>query len=211
MQHPTLNHLKEELANSLSHGLGVLFSFVALVLLVPYAVKYGSSVHVVAAVIYGMSLLLLYSISTLYHSIQHTEVKAVLRLLDHIGIYILIAGTYTPFLLISIQGVLGWVCFGIVWALAIMGILYKALFKHRFEKLSLALYLGMGWMVVLIGKPFIESVPLFSIIFVAIGGLSYTVGAFFYTQKTRPYFHAIWHGFVLLGSITHFVAVMGLF
>ncbi|HRK72653.1 MAG TPA: hemolysin III family protein [Rhodothermales bacterium] len=166
---------------------------------------------VLSCALFGGSMLLLYLFSTLYHSIQHETVKPILKLLDHMGIYLLIAGTYSPFLLMQIQGTLGWVSFILIWAIAVFGILYKLFFRHRFEKLSLALYLGMGWLVVLIGKPFIETVPMSSIVFIILGGVSYTIGTWFYAQKNRPYFHAIWHVFVLTGTITHFIAVMILF
>jgi len=206
-----LDPLKEELANSITHGIGVVLSIIGIALLIPNAVLKGSWVAVLSCALFGGSMLLLYLFSTLYHSIQHQQIKPVLKLLDHMGIYLLIAGTYSPFLLMQIQGTTGWVGFGLIWVIAILGILYKWFFRHRFEKLSLALYLGMGWLVVLIGKPFIETVPTFSIVFIALGGLSYTVGTWFYVQKNRQYFHAIWHGFVLAGTITHFIAVMLLF
>ncbi|MBL7978981.1 MAG: hemolysin III family protein [Bacteroidetes Order II. Incertae sedis bacterium] len=206
-----LDPVKEELANSITHGIGVVLSIIGIALLLPNAVLKGSWVAVLSCALFGGSMLLLYLFSTLYHSIQHETVKPVLKLLDHMGIYLLIAGTYSPFLLMQIQGTLGWVSFVLIWIIAVLGVLYKLFFRHRFEKLSLALYLGMGWLAVLIGKPFIETVPTSSIIFIILGGLSYTVGTWFYTQKNRPYFHAIWHVFVLAGTITHFIAVMILF
>jgi hemolysin III len=203
--------LKNELANSITHGLGVLFSMVGIALLMPLAVQKGAGVYLFSCAIYGASLLLLYSSSTTYHSIQHPEVKHILRLLDHISIYILIAGTYTPFLLLCIKGTMGWVAFALIWLIALGGGIYKIMSKDKNSKVSLALYIGMGWMIILLIKPFWETVPLPSIILVAIGGLSYTLGTYFYTKPHKLYYHAIWHVFVLVGSITHFLAVVNLF
>lgn len=203
--------LKAEFFNSVTHAFGILFSIIAIALLVPYSVMHGTAIHVLSMSIFGGSMLLLYTSSTLYHSIQHTEIKPLLRLLDHISIYFLIAGTYTPFLLLCVKGVVGWTFFGLVWGIAIFGMFYKIFFKHRFAKLSLILYLGMGWIAIFIIKPFIYTVPTVSLWLVVGGGLCYTLGTIFYVKKDQPYAHGVWHLFVLAGSICHFISIMFIF
>lgn len=200
--------LKEEIANSLTHGVGILFSVVAIALLVTVSVLNGSAMHVVSSSIFGASFLLLYTFSTLYHAFQHEQVKRLLRTFDHISIYILIAGTYTPFLLLGVQGALGWVFFGLVWLLAVLGIVFKVSFQHRFPKASLIFYLGMGWLAVFIVKPLMNSLDATVLSLLLAGGASYTVGTIFYVQKKMMYAHAVWHLFVLGGTILHFIALM---
>lgn len=200
--------LKEEIANSLTHGVGILFSVVAIALLVTFSVLNGSAMHVVTSSIFGGSFLLLYTFSTLYHAFQHEQVKRLLRTFDHISIYILIAGTYTPFLLLGIQGALGWVFFGLIWLLAVLGIVFKVSFQYRFPKASLIFYLAMGWLAVFIVKPLINSLDVTVLFLLLGGGLSYTLGTIFYVQKKMMYAHAIWHLFVLGGTIVHFIAMM---
>lgn len=200
--------LKEEIANSLTHGVGILFSVVAIALLVTFSVLNGSAMHVVTSSIFGGSFLLLYTFSTLYHAFQHEQVKRLLRTFDHISIYILIAGTYTPFLLLGIQGALGWVFFGLIWLLAVLGIVFKVSFQYRFPKASLIFYLAMGWLAVFIVKPLINSLDVTVLFLLLGGGVSYTLGTIFYVQKKMMYAHAIWHLFVLGGTIVHFIAMM---
>jgi len=200
--------LKEEIANSLTHGVGILFSVVAIALLVTFSVLNGSAMHVVSSSIFGGSFLLLYTFSTLYHAFQHEQVKPLLRTFDHISIYILIAGTYTPFLLLGVQGALGWVFFGLVWLLALLGIVFKVSFQYRFPKASLIFYLGMGWLAVFIVKPLMNSLDATVLSLLLAGGASYTLGTIFYVQKKMMYAHAIWHLFVLGGTILHFIALM---
>lgn len=200
--------LEEELANSLTHGIGVLFSVVAISLLITFSVLNGNLLHIISSSFFGGAFLLMYTFSTLYHAIQHQKTKTLLRIFDHISIYILIAGTYTPFLLIGLGGTTGWVMFGIVWLIAVMGIFFKIFYKHRFPRMSLILYLGMGWIAVFIAFPLYENLPAHILGLLVGGGLSYTLGTIFYVNKKMIYAHAIWHLFVLIGTITHFIAVM---
>lgn len=200
--------LEEELANSLTHGIGVLFSVVAISLLITFSVLNGNILHIISSSFFGGAFLLMYTFSTLYHAIQHQKTKTLLRIFDHISIYILIAGTYTPFLLIGLGGTTGWIMFGIVWLIAVLGIFFKIFYKHRFPKMSLILYLGMGWIAVFIAFPLYESLPVHILGLLVGGGLSYTIGTIFYVNKKMLYAHAIWHLFVLIGTITHFIAVM---
>jgi hemolysin III len=200
--------LKEEIANSLTHGIGILFSVVAISLLVTFSVLNGSAIHVVSSSIFAGSFLLLYTFSTLYHAFQHEQVKRLLRTFDHISIYILISGTYTPFLLLGVGGALGWVFFGIIWLLAVLGIIFKVYYQYRFPKASLIFYLGMGWMGVFLIKPLFASLDATVLSLILGGGVSYTLGTIFFVQKKMMYAHAIWHLFVLGGTITHFIAMM---
>ncbi|GAA5028148.1 hemolysin III [Marivirga lumbricoides] len=200
--------LEEELANSLTHGIGVLFSVVAISLLITFSVLNGNVLHIISSSFFGGAFLLMYTFSTLYHAIQHSKTKTLLRIFDHISIYILIAGTYTPFLLIGLGGTIGWVMFGIVWLIAVLGIFFKIFYKHRFPRMSLILYLGMGWIAVFIAFPLYENLPSHILALLLGGGLSYTLGTIFYVNKKMLYSHAIWHIFVLIGTITHFIAVM---
>ena len=200
---------REEIANSITHGIGIYLGVAALVLLVVFASLHGNAWHIVSCSIYGMTLVLLYTASTLYHSSRKAKVKHVMRILDHSSIYLLIAGTYTPFTLVPLRGGWGWSIFGVIWALALFGIISKIFFIGRFEVLSTSLYLLMGWLVVVAGKPMLARVPTGGIIWLVIGGVSYTVGILFYVFDSKiPYGHAIWHLFVLTGSICHFFAVM---
>ena len=200
--------IEEELANSLTHGFGILFSVVAISLLITFSVLEGSVLHIISSSFFGGAFLLMYTFSTLYHAIQHQKTKAILRIFDHISIYFLIAGTYTPFLILGIGGAMGWVMFGIVWGIALFGTVFKIFFTHRFPKLSLFLYLGMGWIAVFIAKPLYEELSATVLFLLIGGGLSYTLGTIFYTNHKTHYAHAIWHVFVLIGTITHFIAVM---
>lgn len=200
--------LEEEFANSISHGFGILFSIIAISLLVTLSVINGNTLDIVSCSIFGGSILLLYTFSTLYHATQEPRIKAWLRTFDHIGIYFLIAGTYTPFLMMAVKGMLGWIFFGIVWSLALFGIVFKIFYTHRFKKASLILYLGMGWMGILLVKPMLESLSTYALTLVAAGGISYTLGTVFYTRPNMRFAHTIWHLFVLAGTIIHFIAIM---
>jgi hemolysin III len=200
--------LQEEFANSITHGFGILFSIVAISLLVTFSVLEGSPIAIFSCSIFGGSILLLYTFSTLYHAFQEERVKAWLRTFDHVSIYFLIAGTYTPFLLIGIKGTLGWVMFGIIWTLAALGLIFKLYFINRFKRASLLLYLGMGWMAIFLIKPLLESQSTSTLYWIGAGGLCYTLGTLFYTRTQLPYAHTIWHLFVLGGSIMHFIAVL---
>jgi hemolysin III len=197
-----------ELANSVTHGIGMLLAIAGLVLLVVFATIYGNVWHVVSFSIYGSTLVLLYLASTLYHAIQAPEAKRILRLIDHSAIYLLIAGTYTPFTLVTLQGVHGWVMFGIIWGLALLGILYKIFFINRHAVISTLFYLLMGWLIVFSIGDLFRGLSTGGIVFLGAGGLSYTLGMIFYAGRERLLMHAIWHLFVLGGSICHFFAIL---
>lgn len=198
----------EEIFNSITHGTGALMSLAGLVLLIVFASLYGEARHIVSCTIFGVSLVLLYTASTLYHSFRKPRVKFVFRIVDHSCIYILIAGTYTPFMLVAVRGVLGWTIFGIVWGMTVLGILFKSFFIHRFKILSTLAYIAMGWIAIFAIKPIFQSLSEGAIFWLIAGGFAYTVGTIFYAWKKLPFNHAIWHSFVLAGSICHFVAVL---
>ena len=197
----------EEILHSGSHGLGLLLSIAGLILLVDLSLVRGDARLVTACGVFGVTLILLYLASTLYHGVRDPRVKPVLRMLDHSAIYLLIAGTYTPFTLVSLGGTRGWVLFGVVWALAILGIVLKVAAMGRLRWLSIVLYLGMGWLVVVALEPMVAAVGSAGMWLLFLGGMAYTSGLIFYALR-RPYCHAIWHGFVLAGSILHFFAVL---
>ena len=199
--------LLEEIFNSIIHGTGVLFSLAGLVLLIVFSSLYGTARHIVSCTVFGFTLVLLYTASTLYHSSRKPRIKYAFKIIDHSCIYILIAGTYTPFMLVTVRGVLGWTIFGIVWFLAILGILFKTFFIHRFKILSTLAYIFMGWLVIIAIKPIFQALSGGAIFWLASGGLAYTGGTIFYAWKKLPFNHAIWHAFVLAGSICHFFAV----
>lgn len=199
---------KEEIFNSITHGIGVLLSIAALVILVVSAVGKGNTWHVVSFSIYGSTMVLLYLASTLYHSFTKEKIKNLFARFDHVAIFLLIAGTYTPFLLTALRGTLGWVLFGIIWGVAAVGIVIRSIYLTRFRKLMVAMYLIMGWMFVVAVGPLIKNLPLTSIIFLFLGGLFYSVGVIFYLKRNLKYGHGIWHLFVLAGSIMHFFAVI---
>jgi len=207
-QHPPVGFLTTELINGVTHGVGFLLSIVGLVVLVVLAASRGDARHVVACSVYGVTLILLYLASTLYHSITAPRAKVVLRLIDHIAIYLLIAGTYTPFTLLTLRGGWGWSLFGVIWGLALAGSLFKILFIGRFPKASVAFYLMMGWLVVVGLKPLLASLPLGGFVWLMAGGAAYTVGVVFFAWESLPHNHAVWHVFVMLGSACHFFAVM---
>lgn len=200
--------LGEEIANSITHGVGVLFGITALGILTAFATLHGDVWHIVGCSIFGAALILLYTTSTLYHSIPLPRVKAVLRTLDHSAIFLLIAGTYTPFLLVNLRGPWGWSLFGAIWSLALLGIVLRIARGRRSSLLPICLYIGMGWVVLIAIKPLLDNVAPGGLLLLLSGGLTYTLGVAFYIWKKLPYHHAIWHGFVLAGSILHFFAVL---
>jgi hemolysin III len=211
MHEPTaLNarRLAEEVANSLTHGLGLVLSLVGLVPLLLLAAVHDSMVHLAAAAVYGATLVALYAASTLYHACREPRRKHLFRVVDHCAIYLLIAGTYTPFALLSIPAPWGRVLLVIVWTLAAVGVLYKVFMFGRFPRLALALYLGMGWLAVLAIRPILAHVPPIGVALMVAGGLLYTAGVWFYVRDHMPYRHAIWHLFVLGGSACHYFAVL---
>ena len=198
----------EELANTLTHGAGVALSIAGLILLVVRAALYGDVWQVVSFSIYGSSLILLYLASTLYHGFKSKRAKEILRVFDHSAIYLLIAGTYTPFLLVTLRGPWGWSLFGTIWGLALVGVTFKITFGPKYEMVSTIFYLLMGWVVIIAIKPLIASLPTAGLVWLVAGGLAYSLGVIFYVWEKLPYNHAIWHGFVLAGSFFHFFAVL---
>lgn len=200
--------VKEEIAHAVTHGVGVILSIVGLTVLVAFSSLYGDVWHIVSSSVFGAALIILYTASTLYHGVTNPRAKAVLQQIDHCAIYVLIAGTYTPFLLVNLHGTLGWSLFALVWSIAIFGIFLEIYRQERLEKLSLALYLGLGWLVVAAIKPMIDSVALGGLILLLIGGLFYSLGVIFYVRRQMIYHHAVWHMFVLAGSISHYFAVL---
>lgn len=198
----------EEIANSIIHGVGIVLSIGGLAVLTSFASVFGNAWHIVSVSIFGASLILLYTTSTLYHSISLPRVKSVLRVLDHIAIFLLIAGTYTPFTLVNLRGVWGWTIFGVVWGLAALGIVFKITMLKKWTLLSTLIYLGMGWIMIAAVKPMMASVATGGLLLLLLGGLAYTGGIIFYIWRKLPYHHAIWHVFVLTGSVLHFFAVL---
>lgn len=204
----TIYSLGEEIAHAVSHGVGAFAAVAGLAVLVAKAALHGTALHVVAVSVFGAALVLMYSASALFHGIPLPRGKQVLRVIDHCCIYILIAGSYTPFTLISLQGPWGWSLFALVWGLAAVGIVFKIFTTGRFEKLSLAIYLGMGWCALVAVKPLLAALPAGGLWLLLAGGLSYSFGVIFYLWERLPYHHAIWHGFVLAGSVLHYFAVL---
>lgn len=199
---------KEEVWNSITHGIGTALAVAGLTVLVALAAVNGDSWRVVSFSIYGSSLVLLYLASTLYHSIQIPRVKRVLQVLDHAAIYLLIAGSYTPFLLVNMRGALGWTLFGVVWGLALLGIALRVIFVGRFEKLAVVGYVLMGWLMVVGFKEMQLAIPAGGVALIVAGGITYTLGVIFYAWRKLPYNHVIWHLFVMGGSIFHFFAML---
>jgi len=198
----------EEIANSVTHGVGALLSLAGMVILIVRAAMYGTVIHVVSFSIYGMSLFLLHLSSTLYHGLHAPRAKRVFWVFDHAAIFLLIAGSYTPFLLISLWGAWGLTLMIAIWTLAILGVLFKSLFIGRFRKSSVVLYLAMSWLIVLAGRELWLKVPHEALVFLAAGGLFYTGGVAFYCWKRLPFSHMIWHLFVLGGSACHYFAIL---
>jgi hemolysin III len=197
----------EEIAHAITHGVGLLLSIAALVVLVVFATLRGDAWHIVSCSIYGSTLVVLYAASTFYHALPSPKAKSVFRILDHAAIYLLIAGTYTPFTLVNLRGPWGWALFGVVWGLALFGVVLEATAKQRVRILSLVLYLGLGWLVAIAVKPLLAAVATGGLLLLLAGGLSYTGGVVFYVWRRLPYHHAIWHVFVMAGSTFHFFAV----
>jgi hemolysin III len=204
----TGNRLREELYNTVTHGVGALLGVAGLVVLVVFAALEGGAARIVAAAVFGSSLVLLYAASTCYHAFRCPKKKRLLRKLDHAAIYVLIAGTYTPFTLLNLRGGWGWTLFGLVWGIAALGITFKVFYTGRFEIVSTLAYIGMGWLVLIAVKPTLASIDAGGLALLVAGGLAYTLGTVFYALSRVPYNHAIWHLFVLAGSMCHFFAVL---
>lgn len=198
----------EEVAHSLTHGAGLLLGIAALVLMVIFSAQRGSALHVVACGVYGATLVLLYGASTFYHALPRGRGKRIFGILDHAAIFLLIAGTYTPFTLVSMRGKWGWSLFGVIWGLATAGVVLEAVTRGRARRMQLALYLAMGWLIVVAGRPLLDGVAPGGLALLVAGGLAYTLGVIFFVRKSMPFHHAVWHLFVLGGSICHFFAVL---
>ena len=197
----------EEKINIISHAIGFILSIVAWVLLVTHATWHGDVWHIVSFSIFGASLIILYAASSFYHSAKKSELRNRLNIIDHASIYVLIAGTYTPFTLVTLKGTIGWVIFGISWGLALTGIILKLFFTGKYNLMSTIMYVLMGWVIVFAIKPLINNLPLAGLLWLVAGGISYTIGAILYGIKKIKFNHAIFHMFVLMGSFCHFMSV----
>lgn len=204
---PKKNRKHEELWNVVTHGTGALLSVAALVLLVVYSAAKDSAVNLAASVVFGASLVVLYTASTVYHAMRGFRWRRIFRIVDHLSIYILIAGTYTPVALLGLKGQWGWGIFAAIWALALIGFVFKFSTLRRSEKLSLSLYAVMGWLIIIAIKPLLENVAPQALWYILAGGLCYTFGIYFYAKEKIPYNHTIWHLFVLGGSTLHFFGI----
>lgn len=201
---------KEEIGNAITHGIGAFLAIAALVILIVFAALKGTVWHVVSFSIYGAMLVLLYLESTLYHGLTNKKVKVLFRKFDHMSIFLLIAGTYTPYCLTILRGPLGWSMFGVVWGCAILGIVLKAFYTGKMERLSTALYVVMGWLIIMAIKPIYLAMSFKGFIFLVLGGVLYTLGTYFFAKDKMAFNHAIWHLFVMAGSILHFFSVLSL-
>ncbi|MBD3582482.1 PAQR family membrane homeostasis protein TrhA [Flavobacterium selenitireducens] len=201
------NRAKEEFWNVATHGLGALLSIVAAVFMFVFSWRNGSAIDLVASGVFGFTLILLYSASTVYHAMTRLRWKRLFQRIDHLCIYLLIAGTYTPVALLGLKGTWGWILFGMSWAFVVAGFVFKFSPLRRSEKLSLVLYGLMGWMAILVAKPLLETLAPGALWLILAGGLCYTFGIYFYAKQRKPYYHAIWHVFVLAGSACHFFSV----
>lgn len=201
---------QEEIVNVITHGAGVALAIAALVILTVFSALKGTPWHVVSFSIYGATLVILYLGSTLYHSLTNKKAKSLFRKFDHMSIYLLIAGTYTPFCLTVLRGYIGWTIFGIVWGCTILGVTLKAITIGKREWLSTLLYIMMGWLIVIAIKTLYLKMPLSGLVYLILGGLAYTGGAYFFMKDKLKFNHGIWHLFVLAGSVFHFFSVMTL-
>ena len=199
--------MRAEIASALTHGLGAVAALAGGAVLITLAAIHGDGWQLGASIVFGISLLLLYVASTLYHSIQHPVAKGRLKVFDHCAIYVLIAGTYTPFTLIGLRGPWGWGLFIAIWTLALAGVVFKLFYTGRFKLLSTAIYIAMGWLVLVAIKPMLDSLDAWTLGWLLAGGLSYTLGTYFYHRESIRFSHAIWHLFVIGGSVCHFIAV----
>ena len=198
----------EEIAHAITHGLGTLGSVAGLVVLVIQAASRGDARTVVGVAVFGVAMVLLYAASTLYHALTGARAKFVFELLDHGAIYLLIAGTYTPFALIVVGGSWGWILIGLSWGLATLGILYEVVWRRPWKRLSLAFYLALGWLVIIAARPLAAALPVQALLWLGLGGVAYNAGAVFYVWRVFPYHHAVWHLFVLVGTAMHYLCVL---
>ncbi|MES3630437.1 MAG: hemolysin III family protein [Longimonas sp.] len=204
---PHQSHL-EELVNSITHGVGLVLSLIGGGVLLALALTYGTAVHIVSCALYGATLVFLYGASTFYHAVTRPRLKYIARVLDHVGIYLLIAGTYTPFLAVMVPEPLGWGGLGLVWGCAILGLLFKLLSRHRFHWIAVVPYVVMGWIGILFAQPLIEALSWEVFGWILAGGVVYTSGVVFFGWNRLPFNHAVWHVFVMGGSAIHYVAVL---
>jgi hemolysin III len=198
----------EELPNALTHGFGLLCSILGFVVLLAITLIRGGKWQLISCAIYGVTLICVYAASTLYHGVSSPRWKKGFLLFDHCAIYLLIAGTYTPFLLVNLRGGWGWPMFGLIWGIAVSGVLFKLLFADRFPILSVALYLGMGWLGIVAAKEVYIHVPSIGLLWIFAGALAYSVGVIFYACKKIPHHHVIWHLLVMAGSGCHYIAIL---
>lgn len=203
-----LYSIMEEIANAITHGIGAALAIAGCIILIVFAAFTGDAWKIVSASIYGASMIILFTMSTLYHSFTHTTAKKVFRIFDHTSIYLLIAGTYTPFTLVLLRGALGWTIFGVVWAAAVLGIVLNSISIERFKKFSMICYLASGWCIIVAIVPMVRALGTAGTVFLLLGGVMYTAGVLFYKKKEIQYMHSIWHVFVLAGAIFHFFCVL---
>ena len=198
----------EEITNAITHGIGALLSIAGLVIAIVFSAIYGDAYCVVSSCIYGFSLVMLYTMSTLYHSITNLKAKKVFRILDHASVFLLIAGTYTPFCLITLRGPIGWSIFGVVWAVAITSIVFSSINLEKFKRINFTCALILGWIIIFALKPLMYYLNKNALILLITGGLSYTFGTIFYILNKKRFMHSIWHIFVMLGSILHYFSIL---
>ena len=203
----TAAEIRAEIASAVTHGLGAVAALAGGAVLITLTALHGDAWQLGASIVFGVTLLLLYTASTLYHAIQHPVAKGRLKVFDHCAIYLLIAGTYTPFTLIGLRGPWGWGLFIAIWSLALCGVIFKLFYTGRFKRLSTFIYIAMGWLIIVAIKPMLNSLDAWTLGWLLAGGVFYTLGTYFYHRESIPYSHAIWHLFVIAGSVCHFVAV----
>ncbi len=202
------NERYQEIANSITHGIGSILSIIGFIILIFIVINKGDVWYIISFTIYGTTLVFLYLCSTIYHGLSDRKRKYIFQVLDHIAIYLLIAGSYTPLTLISLRGPWGWTILGIVWLIALIGILMKVFFFTKTQVISTILYIIMGWLIIIAIKPLLESIPWGMFFWIVAGGLSYSLGIIFYLARKIPYHHTIWHLFVMGGSIAHFLGIL---
>lgn len=212
MTQPTSKYLYqtkgEEIANSITHGLGALLSVIGLIVLIIYSSQISDPLKVVSTIIFGISLIVLFLMSLFSHALTHPKAKRFFQIMDYASIYLLIAGTYTPVLLNPLRGELGWTVLAVIWGLAVGGVLFKIFLIGKYEFISMVIYISMGWMAIFFISDFVEKVPLGFLLWIFAGGLSYTVGTVFYLATKMRYHHFVWHIFVLMGSVCHYIGIL---
>jgi len=204
----SMNMAYQEKANTITHGIGTLLSIAGFIALLFIAISRGNIWRIISFSVYGISLVILYLSSTIYHGLPNTKIKKIFQVFDHSAIYLLIAGSYTPITLISLHGAWGWTLFGLVWGIALIGILMKAFFFNKTQVISVILYIFMGLLILIAIKPLFQAIPIEMLLWIIAGGIFYLTGIFFFLAPKIPYHHTIWHIFVLGGSITHFLAIL---